>query len=184
MNVTLRLLETLRYQLGLLGMIGLLSIITCLMMWFVIVMPMQAQLLQKNHELSWLSTQPKTTPAAEVLVLNDEQALQKFYQHFPGVADLPTVLEQIHQMAVDKGIKLAVGEYKLSNDARDQNLMRYELIFPVQASYKNMRDFIEAVSLKFPTLGLSEISIKRDSIKERATQIKLNYVLFMVKNPL
>lgn len=183
MSTILRMLEVVRYQLGLLGMAGLLVLIGGLMVGLAVVMPAQLQLQKKAHELSWLSTQPKIQATPQVAVLNDEQTLQKFYRQFPPVTDLPKVLEQIHQLAVDKGIKLAVGEYKLSNDATNQNLMRYELIFPVQASYKNMRDFIEAASLKFPTLGLSEISIKRDSIGDSAAQIKLNYVLLMVRNP-
>lgn len=181
MNRVLRSLEVVRYQLGLLGMAGLLALIAGLLFWLAVVMPAQHQLQQKTQELAWLNTQPKVASVAQVPVLNDEQALQKFYGQFPPVAELSKVLEQIHQLAVDSGIVLTVGEYKLSNDPNNRNLARYEIIFPVQANYKNLRSFIETASLKFPTLGLSEITIKRDSIGDSAAQIKLNYVLLMVK---
>jgi Tfp pilus assembly protein PilO len=118
----------------------------------------------------------------QIPVLNDEQALSKFYKQFPPISDLSKVLEQLHQLASDKGVNLSNGEYKLSNDANNPNLMRYEIIFPVQASYKNLRDFIAAASQQFPTLGLAEVNLKRESVKDTAVQIKLSYVLLLVRS--
>jgi len=183
MNALLRKLEVARYQLGWTGLAGLLLIIMCMLFAVITVLPAQHQLQQKAHELAWLSQQP-TKPATEPLpVLDDAQALQKFYQQFPAVTEVSTLLEHIHQLAQKKGVRLTVGEYKLSNDAVNPNIQRYEIIFPVEAHYRNLRDFITAASSQFPTLGLTEINIKRDSIGESAAQIKLNYVLLMVRKP-
>jgi Tfp pilus assembly protein PilO len=182
LNTVLRKLEILRYQLGWLGMAGLLALMGCLLLSFTVVMPAQQHLQQKTRELAWLARQPKAKPVVQAPLLNDEQALRKFYSQFPLVTDLSKVMAQIHQLALDKGIQLTAGEYKLAADANDQNLLRYEIIFPVHASYKSLRDFIEEVSLKFPTMGLGEINIKRDSIGDNAAQIKLNYVLLLVRS--
>jgi len=145
-------------------------------------MPAQHKLQQRLDEMQWLSTQPKSNSYTQVAVLNDEQSLNKFYKQFPPITDLSKVLEQLHQLAKAKGISLTNGEYKLINDANNPDLMRYEIIFPVQASYKNLRDFIAAASQQFPTLGLTEVNIKRESVKEPAVQIKLNYVLLLVRS--
>ena len=115
--------------------------------------------------------------------LNDGQALEKFYQQFPPVSDLSKILAQIHQLALDKGIRLIIGEYKMAPDVNNPRLMRYVIIFPVPSNYKNLHNFIASASEKFPTLGLSEVSLKRDSVKDGAVQIKLSYVLFLNRMP-
>lgn len=183
MSALLRKLEVMRHQLGWMGLAGLLVIVSCLVFGLMVIAPGQHQLQQKRNELAWLGAQPKQPAVAQVTVLDDEQALQKFYQQFPLVSDVSKILEQIHQLALKKGIRLTVGEYKLSNDTANSNVQRYEIIFPVEANYQNLRDFIAAASLQFPTLGLTEINIKRDSIGEGAAQIKLNYVLLMLRQP-
>jgi len=182
MNAIFRALEVVRYQLGLIGLVGLLSLLASLLLGVALLMPAQQTLQQKMSEMTLLSTQPKSNPVRQIPVLNDAQALDKFYKPFPPIADLAKVLAQIHQLAADKGVSLSNGEYKLSNDANNPNLMRYEIIFPVQASYKNLRGFITAASQQFPTLGLAEVNLKRESVKDSAVQIKLSYVLLLVKS--
>jgi len=183
MSALLRKLEVARHQLGWTGLAGMLLIFISMLFGVVTVLPAQHELQQKKHELAWLSQQPSKPATAKLPVLDDAQALQKFYQQFPPVTEVSSILEQIHQLAQKKGIRLTVGEYKLSNDAVNPNVQRYEIIFPVEAHYRNLRDFITAASLQFPTLGLTEINIKRDYIGESAAQIKLNYVLLMVRKP-
>ncbi len=175
----LRLVEVLRYQLGILGLLGLVGLVGCALMVLSLLLPAEKALQQKTAELAWLKLQPVSDVVVQTPKLNDEQALQKFYQQFPPVSELSKVLAQIHQLAVEKGINLLVGEYKLAPDVNNPRLMRYEIIFPVQANYKNLRDFIAVASVKFPTLGLSEVNIKRESVKETMVQIKLNYVLLL-----
>jgi Tfp pilus assembly protein PilO len=182
MNTILRSLEVLRYQLGLIGLVGLFSVLASLLLGLTLLMPAQHTLQQKMSEMTLLSTQPKSNSAPQTPVLNDAQALSKFYKQFPPISDLSKVLEQLHQLASDKGVSLSNGEYKLSNDANNPSLMRYEIIFPVQASYKNLRDFITAASQQFPTLGLAEVNLKRESVKDTAVQIKLSYVLLLVRS--
>lgn len=182
MNTIFRSLEVLRYQLGLIGLVGLLSLLASLLLGVSLFMPAQHTLQQKVSEMTLLSTQPKSNPVVQIPVLNDEQALNKFYKQFPPISDLSKVLEQLHRLASDKGVSLSNGEYKLSNDANNPNLMRYEIIFPVQASYKNLRDFIAAAGQQFPTLGLAEVNLKRESVKDTAVQIKLSYVLLLVRS--
>jgi Tfp pilus assembly protein PilO len=99
------------------------------------------------------------------------------------VGEVSKVLAQIHQLAQVKGISLVVGEYKLAPDANNLRLMRYEIIFPVQGSYKNLKAFIASASEQFPTLGLTEVNIKRETVKDTAVQIKLSYALMLRREP-
>jgi hypothetical protein len=76
-----------------------------------------------------------------------------------------------------------LGEYKLAPDANNPRLMRYEIIFPVQGSYQNLKAFISGASEQFPTLGLVEVNIKRETVKDTAVQIKLSYALLLRREP-
>ena len=183
MNQLLRSMEVLRHQLGVLGMLGLLGLFGCVLMGLISLMPAEQALQQKTQELALLRQQPIGNVEVQTPKLNDGQALEKFYQQFPPVSDLSKILAQIHQLALDKGIHLVVGEYKMAPDVNNPRLMRYAIVFPVQSNYKNLHNFIASASEKFPTLGLSEVSLKRDSVKDDAAQIKLSYVLFLSRMP-
>ena len=184
-NSLLRYLEVLLHQLGLLGMLGLLGLIICLVMGLTSLLPGEQALQQKTQALAWLSQQPAQSAQAQAQLpkLNDEEALKKFYAQFLPVGDVSKVLAQIHQLAQAKGISLLVGEYKLAPDANNPRLMRYEIIFPVQGSYKNLKAFIASASEQFPTLGLAEVNIKRETVKDTAVQIKLSYALLLRREP-
>ena len=185
MNSVLRYLEVLRHQLGLLGTLGLLGLVICLLIGLTSLLPGEQALQQKTQALAWLSQQPAQSAQAQAQLpkLNDEEALQKFYAQFPPVGEVSKVLAKIHQLAQVKGISLIVGEYKLAPDANNPRLMRYEIIFPVQGSYKNLKAFIASASEQFPTLGLTEVNIKRETVKDTAVQIKLSYALLLRREP-
>ena len=184
-NSMLRYLEVLRHQLGLLGTLGLLGLVICLVMGLTSLLPGEQALQQKTQALAWLSQQPAESRQAQAQLpkLNDDEALQKFYAQFPQVGEVSKVLAQIHQLAQAKGISLVVGEYKPAPDANNPGLMRYEIIFPVQGSYKNLKAFIASASEQFPTLGLAEVNIKRETVKDTAVQIKLSYALLLRREP-
>lgn len=179
MNRLLRVAETLQYRLGIAGTAGLLIALACLIASVLLVIPMHHTLQQLSTELTRLQAQPRNSPP--VLMLDDAQQLANFYQQFPSVNAMSGILEQIHQLALEQGIGLSSGEYKLANDANNPRLARYEIIFPLQANYARLRAFIEAAALRFPSLGLSEINIKREAIDESGAQIKLHYFLLMNK---
>ncbi len=185
MKSVLRYLEVLRHQLGLLGTLGLLGLLMSMVLLLTSLLPGEQALQQKTQALAWLSQQPAETSQQQAKLprLNDEEALQKFYEQFPPVGEVSKVLAQIHQLAQAKGISLVVGEYKLAPDANNLRLMRYEIIFPVQGSYKNLKAFIASASEQFPTLGLTEVNIKRETVKDTAVQIKLSYALLLRREP-
>jgi Tfp pilus assembly protein PilO len=184
-NSVLRYLEVLRHQLGHLGTLGLFGLAICMVMGLTSLLPGEQALQQKIQALAWLSEQPASSDQVQAKLpkLNDEEALQKFYAQFPPVGEVSKVLAQIHQLAQAKGISLMVGEYKLAPDANNPRLMRYEIIFPVQGSYQNLKAFIASASEQFPTLGLAEVNIKRETVKDTAVQIKLSYALMLRREP-
>ena len=187
MNSFLRAAELLHHRLGAVGILAMAILFGNIASWMLVVMPLQGDIREKSAELAWLHKQPKSNDVAVKPVLNDEQQLVQFYRQFPDASQLNTLLGQLHQLAIDNGIVLVTGEYKLgeytlSGGLNNRKLVRYEIIFPIQANYAQLRAFIDAASQKFPTLGLGEINIKRESVNESGGQVRLNYVLLMSKS--
>jgi len=181
MSRFLRIAEVAYLRLGSVGVFAVAVLVLCIANLVLVLLPLQGDIQEKSVALANLRKQPGSHASSVRPVLNDEQQLAEFYRQFPNASQLNAILEQLHQLAIDNGIVLATGEYKLSGDINNRDLVRYEIIFPVQASYAHLRAFIEAASQKFPTLGLSEINIKRESINESGAQIKLDYVLLMTR---
>lgn len=177
-----RYAERVRQQIGLLGVASLLALLTILAIWLGVLLPAQAALKQQAAELAWLQAQSRTSVARDQ-PLDDAQSLARFYSQFPAASELRSMVQRIHQIAVEQGIVLTTGEYKLTRDGNNARLVRYDIVFPVQANYANLRSFITAASRQFATLGLSEIHIKRESVNDSGAQIKLNYVLLMANEP-
>lgn len=173
-----RYAERLRQHIGLLGVAGLLGLALSLTLWLSALLPAQSVVKQQTAELAWLQAQPRVA-GIKPPPLDDAQQLTRFYAQFPAASELRTIVQRIHQLAVEQGITLTTGEYKLSRDGNNARLLRYDIVFPVQASYARLRGFISAASRQFPTLGLSEIHIKREAVSDDGAQIKLNYVLLL-----
>ncbi len=179
MNRVLRTAESLHYHLGRVGTAALLMLLACLIFGMLVLLPQQRALQQQSAELASLQSQPRASQPA--LILDDAQQLAVFYQQFPSINAMSDILGQIHQLAKEQGIVLSSGEYKLANDVNNPRLTRYEIILPVEANYTKLRAFVETAALRFPTLALSEINIKRASIDESGAQIKLHYFLLLSK---
>lgn len=178
MILLLRRLEVFKHQLGITGVIGIVGLVACAIFWLAMAIPLRLSIVEHKQTLQAFTAEHDHPSAVAVPVLTEPEQIEKFYAQFPLATDLPDIIRDIHQAAEDSGIALSVGEYKWLKDA-DNRVVRYEIVFPVQAKYQPLRRFIEAVGIAHPTLGLSEISIKRETIEQGVAQVKLSYVLLM-----
>jgi hypothetical protein len=177
-----RVVELMRHYLGLPGLLGLGLLLAGMGVYLLGALPAQKQVLASRVELSRAHAQPMAADVEAATELNDADALVAFYRQFPPTTQLTTQLEQLHDLAREQGVKLSQGEYKLIDEAGSK-LLRYEILLPVESGYLHLRKFVDAAGRKFPTLGLSDISIKRDGIGEGTAQVKLNFVLYLSREP-
>lgn len=171
----LRVLEVARYWLGRAGQAAVLLMLAIALFSLAMILPAQHDLHAQRDQLAWLQAQPKAA-AKPAPVLPETQQLQEFYAQFPPQAALSELLRALHQLAQECGVELVLGEYKLSHERNALALQRYEIILPVKARYSELRRFLDQAALRFPTLGLSEISIKRDAVNEGEAEVRLMYV--------
>lgn len=170
----------LRYACGYSGLVGLLLLLLALGYGFAS-LSLQDQITENKLLLQKLQLSPPPVAEETVPVLTESQQVTNFYQQFPSQDKLSSILQDVHRIADQSGVQLTLGDYKWLKDA-DPSLVRYEIVFPVEAQYQPLRQFIQQVGLAYPTLGLSEVNIKRESAKLGGAQVKLSYVLMMAKD--
>lgn len=178
MNPVLLHLLRLRHYLGWSGLAGLVAAVAGLAIYLFAVLPAERQLQLRQYELVQLSTHPKLDSLAKPARKDDGTALEEFYRQFPAVTSLPDLLDTLHALAEAREITLDHGEFKFGNE-QGGKLLRYEITLPVKGSYPHLRSFIDEAAHKLPTMGLSEISLKREAVGDALVQAKLDFVLYM-----
>lgn len=181
MNAVPLHLYRLRHRLGFAGLAGLAVAAGGLAVYLFAVLPAERQAQSGAAQLLHLRMQPKTPSVAEPSRRGDGAALAEFYGQFPAMHTLPGLLKTLHALAQKHGITLARADFKFSR-AEGEKLLRYEITLPVKCSYLHLRSFIDEAARKLPTMGLSEISLKREAVGDSMVQAKLNFVLYLSDN--
>lgn len=179
---------------GLLGLIGL-AIGLCCCLFYVV-----KNLTQQNN-LNILNTQLKkaqlslTEQATLKKDLDKSNHLptqisltdvEKFYAAFSNNANLPIMLEQIRVTAQLQNLVLTRGDYKLNliktypqPNQKHTQLAHYELIVPITGTYQQVRTFIDNVLFQLPTLGLSDVQIKRENTLSPEVNASLSFLFLL-----
>ena len=178
MNDALLHFYRLHYHLGLAGLAGLAVVAGGLAIYLFAVLPAERQAQSSAAQLLHLRMQPVATSVAEPSRKGDDAALAEFYGQFPAMRDLPDMLKTLHALAQKHDITIDRGDFKFGSTEGDK-LLRYEITLPVKCSYLHLRSFIEEAARKLPTLGLSEINLKREAVGDNIVQAKLAFILFL-----
>ena len=104
--------------------------------------------------------------------------LSNFYAFFPLTANLPELLGRVHHAALQHGLTLEKGEYKLGREA-DFRLARYQVTLPVQGDYADVRGFVNDVLEAVPASALDEMTMKRETIDLPQLDARVRFTLFL-----
>lgn len=181
MNPLLLGLFRLRLRLGLAGLAGLVVAVGGLAIYLFAALPAERRAQSNAEKLAQLRAQPVLPALAEPPHATDDAALAEFYSQFPAMRDLPDLLKTLHQLARKYEIPLERGDFKFGNVEGDK-LLGYEITLPVTGSYPQLRGFIDEAARKLPTMGLSEISLKREAADESLVQARLGFILYLSDN--
>lgn len=178
MKVLLKNFNFLHHYLGPTGLAGLALLLGSAVVYLGIVVPENHQALINTEALLQAKAHPKNAEVDQAPEIGDAKELEEFYGQFPELKGLSGLVEDLHGLADDSGVILDLGEYKLQVED-DGKLFRYEILLPVKTGYPEMRRFIAGALHQFPTLGLKDISFKREAIAENVAQARLNFVLYL-----
>ena len=107
-----------------------------------------------------------------------EEGLGKFVAALPTRGQVPAVIGLVLQQAQQAGVPLDVGHYAFI-PAKAGSVGRYELEFPVRASYPQVRDFINRTLAAVPAVGLDKLRIERKSVADQAVNADVRFVVFV-----
>ncbi|BBL35019.1 hypothetical protein Nstercoris_01273 [Nitrosomonas stercoris] len=162
--------------LGIAGKVGVGLIVLALLFWMTAVLPQQQilQALQDKVE----GMQLTQSDAIGSIVLDDDQALQLFYDFLPQNGAAPYWINILDQIAEENGVALNRSDYRLQLE-KESRLLRYEIKFPISGTYPQIRAFIASILQAVPALALTNIDIKRETVALGQVEARLGMALYL-----
>jgi hypothetical protein len=168
-----QLVPQVQYQiarLGPAGQVGLAALVAALVVAVSTLLPAQ-------HALQALSADLARAQHPSAAALAD-QAAPRLVASLPTRAQIPAVIGQIFIQAKEAGVPLDIGHYAFS-PAKAGTVARYDLEFPVKASYPDIRGFINRTLTAVPAAGLGKLHVERKAVGEQVVSADIGFVVFV-----
>lgn len=140
------------------------------------VMPQQ-QILEELKDKVQAMRQAQPDSAGQTK-LNDNQALQIFYDFLPRSDSSPYWISELDRIARDSGVELNSSNYRLTME-KESKLVRYEIQLPLRGTYPQIRAFIAGTLQAIPALALTDIIVRRETIQIGRVDARLNMYLYL-----
>lgn len=145
--------------------------------WIAILMPLQQRVAEA--ERSQRAQREGMLRRADLNQAGDPQErLARFYAFFDESGGLAGKLERLEAAARASGLVLRRAEYRMLASP-DQKLARYQIILPVEGSYRTIRNFASQALETIPALALSQIKFQRRRISEGTAEAQIIFTLYL-----
>ena len=158
-------------RLGAVGITGLVGLLTAAIILLGGLIPGQTALRTLDADLA----RARLRPPVE---MTPEEGLGRFMGSLPTRGQIPAVIGEILQQAGHAGVALDNGHYSFVA-GKAGNAGRYELEFPVKASYPQIRDFINRTLTAVPAAGLDKLHVERKSVADETVSADVRFVVFV-----
>jgi hypothetical protein len=91
---------------------------------------------------------------------------------------MPAVIGQVFAEAKAAGVPLDTGHY-VYTAAKGEALARYELEFPIKASYPDVRHFIDLTLAAVPAAALGKLRLERKAVGDAIVVADVVFVVFV-----
>lgn len=108
--------------------------------------------------------------------------LGDFLAFFPPASSLSDMLARVQRAARDNGLTLPRGEYRLVREP-GFSLARYQMVYPVQGSYAQVRGFVNDVLDTVPAAALEEMALERENVADTTLEARVRFTLFLGERP-
>jgi hypothetical protein len=112
-----------------------------------------------------------------------DAGVSKVVSALPGREDIPAVVGLVLDQARAANVTLDNGHYNYSAPKGGSAVGRYELEFPVKATYPNVRDFINRTLSAVPAAGLDKLRIERKAVGDPVVSADIRFVVFVRAEP-
>src|SRR5204863_8915385 len=111
-------------------------------------------------------------------VLSADQAAPRLVESLPNRNQIPAVIGLIYAQAKEAGVPLDTGHYVFS-PPKASALARYDLDFPVKASYPDIRKFINHTLTAVPAAALAKLHVARKTVGAPTTTAVIGFGVFV-----
>lgn len=157
-------------RLGITGHAGLAALTAAAVLVVSVLVPSQHALQTLSADLA----RARHTSA----VSTAEQAAPRLLTSLPTRAEMPKVIGQVFAEAKAVGVPLDTGRY-LYSPAKGGEIARYELEFPVKASYPDIRSFIDHTLAAVPAAALGKLRIERKAVGDAVVTADIEFLVFL-----
>lgn len=159
-------------RLGALGMTGLAAMLAAVVIGVGALIPGQNAIRALDADIARAK---QHHPPSEV---TPEEGVGRLVAALPTRGQIPAVIGLVLQQAQQAGVPLDVGHYAFI-PAKSGSVGRYELEFPVHASYPQVRDFINRTLTAIPAAGLDKLRIERKTVADQVVNADVRFVVFV-----
>lgn len=163
----------LQYQiarLGPAGQVGLAGLVAALVF-------AASALLPARHALDALSANISRAQHPSAAFTAD-QAAPRLVESLPTRNQIPAVIGLIYGKAKEAGVTLDTGHYVYS-PPKAGALARYDLDFPVKASYPDIRNFINHTLTAVPAATLAKLHVERKTVGDPVVNADIGFAVFV-----
>ena len=161
-------------RLGPAGQVGLAALTAAVVIAVGTLVPAQHALQTLSTDLAHARHAPAATSA--------DQAVPRLIASLPTRAQIPLVIGQVAAEAKAAGVSLDTGRY-LYTAAKGDSIARYDLEFPVKASYPDIRTFIDHTLTAVPAAALGKLRVERKAVGDAAVNADIDFVVFVRSEP-
>ncbi len=111
-------------------------------------------------------------------VLGADQAAPRLVESLPTRNQIPAVIGLIYAQAKEAGVPLDTGHYVFS-PPKASTLARYDVDFPVKASYPDIRKFINHTLSAVPAAALAKLHVERKTVGDPVVSADIGFVVFV-----
>jgi hypothetical protein len=159
-------------RLGALGMTGLAAMLAAVVIGLGALIPGQNAIRALDADIARAKQHHPPSEATP------EEGIGRLVAALPTRGQIPAVIGLVLQQAQQAGVPLDVGHYAFV-PAKSGGVGRYELEFPVHASYPQVRDFINRTLTAIPAAGLDKLRIERKTVADQAVNADVRFVVFV-----
>jgi len=157
-------------RLGTVGQAGLAALAAAAVLALSALIPAQRALQTLTADLARARQSPVAASAAA--------GTPRLLASLPTREQMPTVIGQMFAEAKASGVSLDTGHY-VYTAAKGGAIARYELEFPVKASYPDIRKFIDRTLATVPAAALGKLRLERKAVGDAIVAADVVFVVFV-----
>jgi Tfp pilus assembly protein PilO len=162
-------------QLGWQGMLGLLLILGSLAYLFLQAVPKASQVQQL--QLDARNFKRSSNLYAQDHKVGKFDVVKDFYRLLPAQNEANNSISMILNAATNAGLSLEKVEY--DQPLSQHPITQYQINLPTKGSYVQIRQFINEVLNKIPTIALNDISMRREDVSTDILETRIQFILYL-----